>query len=636
MKNQAEFRILVIDDNPAIHQDFLKTLNTREKIKNNTQLNKLSDMLFGGERNNKAGVSEFNTNELPIFQMDFASQGEEGVQQIKDNLANGKRYALTFVDIRMPPGIDGIETIKRIWELDNEVEVVICTAYSDYTWEETINELGIRDNLLILKKPFDSLAVRQLACSLTKKWRLMQESKNREENLEETVRERTSFLNESLSLLEHRSSHDSLTNLPNRILLKDRITQAIAQCERSKEIFGVFFIDLDRFKLINDSLSHNAGDELLQKIAERLTKITRKSDTIARLSGDEFVFVYLPSGASNIHALAKIANKILHTINETIHISDRGMVVSASLGISLYPQDGATADELLRNADLAMYRAKALGGNQFQMYTTALKIECENRLEKEYELHNALINNEFFIEYQPQYDDRNSELKLTGVEALIRWRHPEKGVLLPMDFIPLAEDTGLIVPIGEWTINTVCQQSKAWHDKGLAAFPIAVNVTTKQFMQPNFIPVIKNALETSKCESKYLVIEVTENTILNAANVVDCINELKNLGIRVVLDDFGSGNSGFNYLHKLPIDRLKIDKSFVQNATSNSYDSIIIKAILDLANGLNLDVVAEGIENKNQLKFLESHNCHIFQGFYFDKPMPAEKIEELLTGQRKQ
>ncbi len=631
MNNQTEFRILVIDDNLAIHADFQKILKMGKKAAENAQLNKLSDIVFGEEDTSNVKISEFNTNDLPIFQMDFASQGEEGVQCIKEALNNGRRYALTFVDIRMPPGIDGIETIKRIWALDNDVEIVICTAYSDYSWEETINELGVRDNLLILKKPFDSLAVRQLACSLTKKWRLIQESKNREENLEETVKQRTHSLNESLSLLEHRSSHDSLTNLPNRMLLIDRISQAIVRCARTKEIFGVFFIDLDRFKLVNDSLNHNAGDELLKAIAERLTKITRKDDTIARLSGDEFVFVYVPSGINEIYYLAKIANRILKIINESIQISKRDMMVSASIGVSVYPQDGTTVDDLLRNADLAMYRAKSLGGNQFQMYTTALKIECETRLEKEYELHNALINNEFFIEYQPQYGDKSDKLKLIGVEALIRWQHPKKGVVLPMDFIPLAEETGLIVPIGEWVINAVCQQNKAWQDKGLLHFPIAVNVTTKQFMQPNFISIIKNALETSKCENKYLVIEVTENTLLNASNVIDCINGLKKLGVRIVLDDFGTGNSGFNYLHKLPIDELKIDQSFIQNIDSNTYDSVIVKAILDLANGLNLDVVAEGVENTGQLKFLESHDCHKFQGFYFHQPVSAEKLEELIT-----
>lgn len=634
MNTQTEFRILVIDDNPAIHMDFQKILKMRQDSIDNAQVNKLGDMIFGEKVPKSPIEAEFNLSDLPVFKLDFASQGEEGVQCIKKAQDGGSIYALVFVDIRMPPGIDGIETIKRIWKINDEIEVVICTAYSDYSWEETINELGVRDNLLILKKPFDSLAVRQLAYSLTKKWRLMQDSKNREANLEKTVSERTNSLNESLSLLEHRSSHDVLTNLPNRLLLLEKISQAIAKCSKDKTIFAVFFIDLDRFKLINDSLSHNAGDELLKKISDRLAKVTRKHDTVARLSGDEFVFVYVPSEANDVCDFAKISQRILYSISETVHIGERDVGISASVGISVYPQDGLTADELLRNADLAMYRAKALGGNQFQSYTVELKSECESRLEKEYELRNALINNEFFLEYQPQYGDKNGQMQLVGLEALIRWQHPKKGLLLPMDFIPLAEDTGLIVPIGEWVINTVCQQNKAWQDKDLLHFPIAVNVTTKQFMQPNFITMIKNALASSQCEPQFLVIEVTENTILNASNVIESINELKTLGVRIVLDDFGSGNSGFNYLHNLPIDQLKIDESFVKNIDSNNFDSVIVKAILDLANGLNMEVVAEGIENKSQLKFLESHDCHKFQGFYFHKPVLAKDLEVLILEQK--
>lgn len=635
MNEQTEFRILVIDDNPAIHMDFQKILKMKQEKEVNEQINKLGDMVFGEVIDKSAKIADFNTIDLPIFQLDFASQGEEGVQCIKDSQANGKVYALIFVDIRMPPGIDGIETIKRIWKINSEIEIVICTAYSDYSWEETINELGVRDNLLILKKPFDSLAVRQLAYSLTKKWRLMQESRNREQNLEETVNQRTNSLNESLSLLEHQTSHDILTNLPNRLLLINRITQAIAQCAKSNEVFGVFFIDLDRFKLINDSLSHNAGDELLKQVSERLTKVTRKNDTIARLSGDEFVFVYVPSEANELCDFARLSERILRSVNEIVRIAERDVGISASVGVSVYPQDGTTPDELLRNADLAMYRAKALGGNQFQIYTSALKVESESRLEQEYELRNALINNEFFLEYQPQYGDKTEGMHLIGVEALIRWKHPKKGVMLPMDFVPLAEDTGLIVPIGEWVINTVCQQNKIWQDKGLLHVPTAVNVTTKQFMQPNFIAMIKQALERAQCEHQYLVIEVTENTVLSASNVIDSITELKNIGVQIVLDDFGSGNSGFNYLHKLPIDQLKIDKSFVQNIDTNSFDSVIVKAILDLASGLNMEVVAEGIESKSQLKFLESHDCHRFQGYYLHEPVRAEKLEELLMAQKK-
>lgn len=618
MDTQNNFRILIIDDNPAIHLDFQKILKMRKLT---PTFNKLNQLVFGDK-------SESAETDFPSFQIDCASQGEEGIEYIQQALDQGEPYALAFVDVRMPPGLNGIETIKRIWASDKEIQIVICTAYSDYTWEETVDELGLTDNLLILKKPFDSISVRQLACSLTKKWRLMQESKNREKILEKTVEERTNSLQKTLIMLEYQSTHDSLTNLPNRALLVDRINHEIARAKRHNLMFAVIFIDLDRFKLINDSFNHESGDILLKQIAERLSKVTREEDTIARLSGDEFIFISVSSEVHKIEHVEHIAKKILDTFNESLQIADRDIIISASLGVSVYPQDGSTVEELLRNADLAMYRAKALGGSQFQLYTSELEEKSIVRLEKEFDLRRGLIENEFFLEYQPQYDMQ--EQKLIGVEALIRWRHPTQGILLPMDFIPLAEKTGLIVPIGEWVIRTACYQNKAWQDKGIQAFPVSVNIATKQFMQPDFITMIKDILKTSKLDPKYLKVEVTENVIINTVNVTDSINELKKLGVSIVLDDFGAANSGFNYLSKLPIDQLKIDHSFIQNINSKRSDEVILQAIIDMANNLHLDLVVEGVETTSQFKYLESHNCYKFQGFYFNKPMSADKLEKLV------
>lgn len=619
MDTQNNFRILIIDDSPAIHVDFQKILKMREL---SPTFSKLNQLVFGDKL--KSDVTD-----LPSFQIDCASQGEEGIQYIQRALDQGEPYALAFVDVRMPPGLNGIETIKRIWALDQEIQIVICTAYSDYTWEETIEELGLTDNLLILKKPFDSVSVRQLACSLTKKWRLMQESKNREKILEKTVEERTNTLQKTLMTLEYQSTHDSLTNLPNRTLLVDRINHEIARSKRHNLMFAVIFIDLDRFKLINDSFSHESGDILLKTIAERLSKVTREEDTVARLSGDEFIFISASSEAHKIEHIALIAKKILDTFNESLRIADRDIIISASLGVSIYPQDGPNVEELLRHADLAMYRAKALGGNQFQLYTPELGKKCIAHLEKEFDLHRGLIENEFFLEYQPQYDIQKQ--KLIGVEALIRWRHPTQGILLPIDFIPLAEKTGLIIPIGEWVIKTACYQNKTWQDKGIQAFPVSVNITAKQFMQPNFITMIKNILKTSKLDPQYLKVEVTENVIINSVNVLDSISELKKLGVSIVLDDFGSGNSGFNYLSNLPIDQLKIDHSFIKNINSKRSDEVILQAIIDMANNLNLDLVVEGVETTSQLEYLESLNCYKFQGCYFNKPMSADKLENFVV-----
>ncbi|MFJ1267671.1 EAL domain-containing protein [Legionella lytica] len=622
MNQQIDFRILIIDDNPAIHQDFQKILKTEHS---NAHLNKLNQLIFGEEI---APESDLSSNSLPNFQIDCASQGSEGIQCIQQALNEGEPYALAFVDIRMPPGLDGVQTITKIWALDPEIQIVICTAYSDYSWEDTVNALGLRDNLLILKKPFDSVAVRQLACSLTKKWRLMQESKNRQELLEQTVKDRTDSLQQTLSMLEHQATHDSLTNLPNRVLLVERVEQEIVRAQENNSSFIMVFIDLDRFKLINDSFNHETGDTLLKIVAERLSSITRREDMIARLSGDEFIFIAVPSETAHMENGAYVAERILATLNKTLKIGQRELMISASLGISVYPQDGTTVEELLRHADLAMYRAKALGGNQFQLYDSELQEKCVARLEKETDLRQALIENEFFIEYQPQYDTKHQ--MLIGIEALIRWNHPEHGIRLPMDFIPLAEDTGLIVPIGEWLIRTACKQNKAWQDKGLTPLPIAVNIATKQFMQPNFIAMIKTILTETRLEAKYLEVEITENVLINSNSVIHAIRQLKQMGVNIVLDDFGTGNSGFNHLHHLPIDQLKIDQSFVQNINNSRSDEIIIQAIINMANSLKLDVVAEGIETLGQLKFLESHSCYKVQGFYFNQPMSANQLEQLI------
>lgn len=620
MHKQNLFRIIVIDDNPAIHTDFRKILNQEKSGQNLKALNKL---MFGELASAQEGFS------VPLFKIDSVFQGQEGIAMVQSAINEGNPYTLAFVDVRMPPGIDGIETIKKIWELDKAIQVVICTAYSDYSWEETIESLGVRDNLLILKKPFDSIAVRQLACALTKKWELAEEAKAHMELLENKVKERTDSLLKTLSIVEYQATHDALTALPNRALLMDRIRQAIARASRNNSMFALYFIDLDRFKLINDSLGHETGDLLLKKISDNLQKTTRGEDAIARLSGDEFIFISMTPTLMAIENTAKIANRILKAINmPCITIADRDISIAASIGISLYPNDGETAEELLRAADLAMYRAKELGGNQFQLYTAALQDKCINRLEKEADLRRALIENEFFLEYQPQYDSQNKII--SAVEVLVRWSHPKDGCLLPMDFIPLAEETGLIVPLGEWVLRTACFQNKAWQKMGLPAFRIAVNVATKQFIQPNFISMIRSVLDETGLGAEYLEVEITENVIISSIHVIETINELNKMGIKIVLDDFGTGLSGLNYLHNLPIDQLKIDKSFVKNIDCNHNDEVIIQAIIGMADNLHLEVIAEGIENKNQLKFLKERHCHKFQGYLFNKPMSPEALESLL------
>lgn len=620
-------RIIVIDDNLSIHNDFIKILMPiRKDLAENAALSEIEKKLF----NETKKIEPI----LPRFEIDTASQGKEGFEKIAKAIKMGKPYTLAFVDIRMPPGWDGIETIKHIFEIDQNIQVVICTAYSDYTWEETVSQLGQRDNLLILKKPFDNTSVRQLATALSKKWQLAQITKEYTRSLEGKIKERTKSLEDTLALmqateekLQYQATHDQLTGLPNRILMQDRIKQAIHKANRENQQFAVLFLDLDRFKLINDSLSHEAGDKILCSVAQRLKSVIRKEDTIARLGGDEFVVVI--NHVKNNNDITNVCEKILTLFNEPFHINKHEFFLSTSIGISLYtPKVSKSIDELLRNADLAMYRAKEMGKSQYQFFTQEMNKENIERIEKETELRQAIAKNQLVLFFQPQFDLNTNQM--VSVEALMRWQHPTKGIILPIDFIPLAEESGLIIPIGEWMMRAACHQVKAWQEKGLPPIRVAVNITTKQLRFYNIAQIIKNILQEAKLDPKYFEIELTENIIINNTDIIETIRELKKIGIHIALDDFGTGYSSLNYLRELPVDRLKIDQSFVQNIDSERGDNILIEAIITMANSLKLDVLAEGVETQRQLEFLKAQKCNEAQGYYFSRPICANDCEEFL------
>jgi diguanylate cyclase (GGDEF)-like protein len=619
MTQHNDFRLLVIDDNPAIHRDFRKILTTSSQA-GSKELDTLSLNLFGVAENNL---------ELPTFEILTASQGQEGLAIIKKSLEDKKPISLAFVDIRMPPGWDGIETIKHIWECDPDIQIVICTAYSDYSWEETIEHLGNKDNLLILKKPFDHIAVRQLACALTKKWQLLQASRQYTAHLEHEVEERTHSLEESLAVvqstlkeLKYQASHDFLTDLPNRVMLFEKMREAIKSCQKNHTQFALMFLDLDRFKLINDSLSHAVGDELLQYTAKRLKNILRDNDTLARLGGDEFVIIF--NQFPNENVLIDKARHILKVLQEPFNIAGKQVSVTASIGIAIYPNDGSSVDILLRNADCAMYQAKELGSNNYQFYTKHMNEQTLEKLEKETQLRTALLKDELFLCYQPQFD--LSKNNMVAVEALIRWNHPTKGVLTPMEFIPLAEETGLIIQIGEWALRTACKQNKLWQTQGLAPIRVAINVTAQQFKQQNLVELISRILKETQLEPQYLEIELTENVLLNSKEVMNTIPQLKALGVCIAIDDFGTGYSGLSYLKKIPLDRLKIDSAFIEHIQSKNDDDVIVSAIVTIANSLHLEVLAEGVETENQVNFLKKHKCGEIQGFYFSKPLTVDEL----------
>jgi diguanylate cyclase (GGDEF)-like protein/PAS domain S-box-containing protein len=427
--------------------------------------------------------------------------------------------------------------------------------------------------------------------------------------------------------LEHQASHDALTGLANRNLLHDRLRQAIAHAERQRFQLAVAFLDLDNFKYLNDSLGHSAGDELLKMVAQRLKTCVREGDTVARLGGDEFVLVLVDQ--SGAEAVNHVVQRVLETASEPFFVAGREFNTSASLGVSLYPQDGGDAETLLKNADAAMYRAKAQGRNSFCFFTAEINTALHERIALEHGLRQALDRGELLLDYQPKME--LSSGALIGAEALVRWRHPEHGLLSPARFVPVAEDTGLIVPIGDWILRTACGQVQAWRTQGLHLNMLSVNISARQFRSPNLVDQIAETLRVSGLPAGCLDLEITESLMMeDVQEFIARLHALKDLGVQLSVDDFGTGYSSLNYLKQFPVDRLKIDRSFVCDIASDPGDAAIVQAVIQLGHVLGLAVTAEGVETDEQLAFLRRHGCDEGQGYYFSKPLGPAEFEHLL------
>ncbi len=465
------------------------------------------------------------------------------------------------------------------------------------------------------------------------------------EELENRVAERTAELAETnLRLQEevaerqqaeervmHLANHDALTGLPNRRLLIDRLGQALALAHRENHQVAVLFMDLDRFKTINDSLGHMKGDALLQNVARRLSETLREGDTVSRLGGDEFVIV-LPS-LDQPKAAEKVALKLVDALAPPIDLGGQELRVSASIGISLFPEDGRDTETLLRNADSAMYHAKDMGRNNYQFFMEQMNVAAAERLRLENDLHRALERQEFELHFQPRVSVANG--LACGIEALIRWRHPERGLVLPEHFIPVAEDTGLIVPIGEWVINEACRQGTAWCAAGLPQIPVAVNLSPRQFRQSNLVDTVARAIERHGWPCKLLELEITEGVLMQqTSETLKTLEALNRLGVGLAIDDFGTGYSSLSYLKRFPVDFLKIDQSFVRDIAVDPDDATIVTAIIGLAHNLGLTVVAEGVENASQLDFIRDAGCDEAQGYHIGRPMPAGQLAEWLLANR--
>ncbi len=418
--------------------------------------------------------------------------------------------------------------------------------------------------------------------------------------------------------LSYLANHDALTGLPNRTLFIERLTLALAHAHRNRKMAAVMFFDLDRFKIVNDTLGHAAGDELLQEVSRLVAGCLREDDTVARLGGDEFTVIL--EGIGDDQDVAPIAQKIIDTLAKPMNLSGQEVFVTASIGISVYPNDGRDAHELVKNADAAMYRAKELGKNNYQFFKSDMNARAFERLTLENSLRRALERDEFELHYQPQVDIGSGQV--VGAEALIRWRHPEMGLISPDRFIPIAEETGMILPIGEWVLRTACVQNKAWQEAGYPPLHVAVNLSGRQFKQKNLLRMVEQVLSETALDAEYVELEITESVFMDqAAEAIATIGDMRKLGLRLSIDDFGTGYSSLSYLKRFPIDTLKIDRSFVHDITTDQDDAAIVKAVIALAHSLKLMVIAEGVETAEQLDFLREHGCDEIQGYYFSRPL---------------
>lgn len=637
-------RILLVDDNPAIHEDFHKIL--LPETPQLTELGELEAALFGGNLGDmppaEAGAFEAG------LELDSAHQGKQAIALVAEAHRAGRPYQLAFVDLRMPPGIDGLETIAQLWQLDPRLQVVVCSAYSDHTWADIVRKLGHGDGLLVLRKPFDAIEVLQLAHSLTRKWALAEALHQRLAALELAVRARTNALEATnrilLDQVDHRnraeqdllhlSTHDPLTSVPNRAYLRERMTAALSRAQRSGRSVALVLLDLDHFKDVNDAYGHQAGDQLLLAVAQRLRGCVRASDVVARVGGDEFVL--LLDDITEPEEAAIVADRVLRSCSRAFLVAGQEVHTPPSMGIALYPGDCSTAEDLLKCADLAMYEAKESGRAAFRYYADGMLESSQEKLRLREQLMRALEHGELRVFYQPLVDLETGAV--SAMEALVRWQHPELGLVPPIKFIPAAEKSGLIVAIGTWVLRTACQQLGEWRRSGVE-LSVAVNVSAREVQAPDFLEVVTDAIASAGIEPHQLELELTETSALkDPERSAEVLGKIAALGVRLAIDDFGSGYSSLMRLRQMPISVLKIDRFFVQHIATNPRDAAIVAAVVGMAHSLGLTVVVEGVETRAQLAALRTLDaeldrrttCDRIQGYLLSKPLPSDAATALL------
>jgi diguanylate cyclase (GGDEF)-like protein len=612
---RSPIRVLVADDESDVRDAYRQVLLEADVSKDLAAFRKLRARLFNKGDGTAAGEPA-PAGTLPAFDPVFCSDAESAVAAVRAGVAAGQPFAVIFLDMRMPPGKDGVWAAKCIRDLDPAAEIVICTAYSD-TDPGTIGGLvPPEDKLSYLQKPFHPHEIRQMTISLGSKWRA-----------------------------EHRiirlAYFDPLTGLANRQQAHECLDSAIEAARKQDRPMAVLYLDLDNFKRINDTLGHGVGDQLLCAVAERLRRVLRHGDAvtpahgpgplsglIARMGGDEFVAI-LPDlhGAEDA---GLVAARLIEQLQVPIELQENTVVITPSVGIAYFPADGADGQALMRNADLAMYFAKRQGAGNFAFFEQSMTTVALHRFAIEGKMRGALQRGEFSILYQPQFDVRTSSV--SGMEALLRWENPELGTISPDEFIPIAEETGMIIELGEWVLRNACAQAKVWRDQNLPPVRMAVNVSGHQFVMKEFPQLVMSIIRETGIDASMLELEITESVVMKDEQWAEkALLELKKIGVSLAIDDFGTGYSSLGRLRNFAVDRLKIDRSFVTSLIDCDDDRAIAQAIISMSRSLHINVTAEGVENFPQLAFLLENECQEAQGFLFSRALSATDAQQLLT-----
>jgi len=560
------------------------------------------------------------------YQVDLAENGKVALEKIYH-----LRFDLVLLDVEMP-GMDGIKVLSIIRRSFSKFDLPVIIATSRDAANEVARAFERGSNDYITKPVQPVVLQARIENQLLQK-QAANYLKFAKKHLEKEVRQRTAQLEEANSQLNYRANYDLLTGLPNRAMAYSFLEQRVRDAHRNGEELGVIFIDLDHFKKVNDTLGHAAGDKLLKEVACRLTGCVREADTIARLGGDEFLLILAQGRTGKLDA-AFVAARILERFSEPFSLDGQKVFVTASLGGAIYPDDGKGADTLMANADAAMYQSKSDGRHALSFFSKNLTRDADRRLQLEYQLRHALDRNEMSLLYQPIVRCNSGDVD--KFEALLRWETPELGIVYPDEFIPIAESTGLIVPIGEWVLESVCEKLKYWREQGERNLRAAVNISAAQFRKgANLAAVVASVLDKNSLPPDSLELEITEGLCLHdTQETFDTLNVITAMGVRLSMDDFGTGYSALSYLRRFNFDVLKIDRSFIQDVLTNEKDSTLVNAIIAMAHGMGLEVVAEGVEEELHVCFLKERNCDYIQGYFFSRPLMDDAFSDFLNQRR--